>query len=382
MRRRSARIYLVRYLAVGCFIAASAQGGSWYGQSQSDQQPGPKPNVGETTIAPKKIEPAPATAPEAKKPERINPNDIYTLSTSTNLVNLDVMIKDNNGNPISGFGRKNFRVFDDGVQQTVSNFGTVEAPITLTMLIEFTSKQWQYLYLALEDAYQFLNFIQPKDWVAVVSFDMKPQMISDFTQDRSEVKGALDQLRIPGFAEVNLYDGLAWTIDRMKDVQGRKAILLVATGCDTFSKLNYDQFLKIVKASDTAIYPVSIMEMLAVRYGDNIPCGPGTGGFGSSMNAIMARNALTTIANDSGGQAYFPRFDAELPSAYEQVAGQLRTQYSLGFIPTNPAKDGRYHKLKVEVVDESGNPLRIPDKKGKPIKYRVVSREGYYAPKS
>jgi len=104
--------------------------------------------------------------------------------------------------------------------------------------------------------------------------------------------------------------------------------------------------------------------------------------YGFGMTAIEAKNQLNYIAQYSGGQAYFPRFDGELPEIYQQIAGQLRTQYSLGFIPANPTKDGRYHKLKVELVDDSGNPLRIPDKKGKPIKYRVASREGYYAPKS
>jgi len=351
-------------------ITAAALDGPWFAQSQSDQQQsGPKPNVDETVLAPKKT--APSAAPAEKKPERINPNDIYTLSTSTNLVNLDVMVKDNNGNPISGLGRKNFKVFDDGVEQSISNFGTGEAPMTVTLLIEFSNKYWAFLYQALQDAYTFLNFIQPKDWVAVVSFDMKPQILSDFTQDRSEVRGALDQLRIPGFSETNLYDALAFTIDRMKDAQGRKAILVICTGIDTFSKLTYPEMLKISKASDTAIYPVSILEWLSVRIGGRM-----------DFTADQARNQLNYIAQYSGGQAYYPRFDAELPEIYQQIGGQLRTQYSLGFIPSNAAKDGRYHKLKVALIDDSGNPLRIPDKKGKPIKYRLLARDGYYAPKS
>ena len=98
----------------------------------------------------------------------------------------------------------------------------------------------------------FSSFIKPKDWVAVVDFDMKPHITQDFTQNRYEVKGALDTLRIPGFSEINLYDALAFTIDRMKEVQGRKAILAIVTGFDTFSKLTYDQMLKIAKNSDTA----------------------------------------------------------------------------------------------------------------------------------
>ena len=339
-------------------------------QAQDQQQrpsTGPKPDVGETVIVPKKAQPAPAK-PE-NKPEKINPNDIYTITTSTNLVNVDVMVTDKNGNPIASLGRTNFKVYDDGVPQAVTNFGAAEAPMTVCLMVEFANNWWPFLYLALEDSYRFLDFMQPKDWVAVIDFDMKPHILQDFTQDRYEVRGALDTLRIPGFSEINLWDALAYTIDRMKDIKGRKAIVVVCTGFDTFSKLTYDQALKIARASDTAIYPVSILEFVTVRRGDTI-------------DTLQARNALNTIAKYSGGQAYFPRFEGEIPSIYQQVAGQLRTQYSLGFIPTNPSKDGRFHKLKIDLVDEQGNALRITDQKGKQVKYRVVSRDGYYAPKS
>ncbi len=357
------------WLVAGLALAFSGLGQSSSPQSQGEQQPstGPKPSVGETVLVPKKTQPAPA-APE-KKVEKINPNELYSLSTTTNLVNVDVTVVDKGGNPIPSLGKKNFRLSDDGVPQSVTNFGTAEAPMTITMLIEFSNKWWGFLYLALRYGYEFINSIQPKDWVAVVDFDMKPHILTDFTQDRYEVRGALDQLRIPGFSEINLYDALAFTLDRMKDIQGRKAILVICTGFDTFSKLTYDQILKIVKNSDTVIYPISIEEFMSVRSGDNI-------------NTLQARNTLDYIAKYSGGQAYFPRFEAELPGIYQQIAGQLRIQYSLGFVPSNPAKDGKFHKLKVDLVDEQGNPLRVVDQKGKQVKYRIIAREGYYAPKS
>ena len=150
----------------------------------------------------------------------------------------------------------------------------------------------RFLYLALRYAYNYLQFIQPKDWTAVVSFDLKPQILTDFTQDRSQVSGALDMLRIPGFSEIYLYDALAFTLDRMKDIKGRKAILLICTGFDTFSKLTYDQILKIVSSSDTVIYPVSILEFLTVRSlreTISTPCRHATNS--------------TLIAKYSGGQA-------------------------------------------------------------------------------
>ncbi len=343
-----------------------------FGQAQEQQQPateGPNRGVGETVLVPKRTEPARRTQPETKKPEKINPDEVFTLSTATNLVNVDVLVLDNNNNPIPNLTRGHFKVFDDGDPQTITNFATAEAPMTICMLIEFSNKWWGFLYLALRDAYQFVQVIQPKDWVAVVSFDMNQQILQDFTQNRYEVRQALDRLRIPGFSEINLYDALAFTIDRMKDIQGRKAILVICTGYDTFSKLNYGEMLKIAKASDAAIYPISILEFLTVRYGD-------------SINTLQARNALTTIAKYSGGQAYFPRFEAALPGIYEQISNQLRFQYSLGFVPSNPSNDGKFHKLKVDLVDEQGKRLTITNQKGKKIKYRVVARQGYYAPKS
>ena len=382
MAARTPKFLLVLALAAaGCLVLMSsipswsAQSQDQQPQSQAQQQPppesGPKPDVGETVLVPKKTPAAPAL-PE-KKPEKFNPNETFTLSTTTNLVNLDVMVLDKDGNPVPNLGKKNFMVYDDNVPQTLSNFGRSEAPMTVCLLVEFRNHRyyWQFLALAVEYAYQFLKVIRPQDWVAVVSFDLKPDILTDFTQNRSEVTAALNTLRIPGFSEANLFDALAFVLDRMKDIHGRKSIVVICTGIDTFSKLTFDQARKIVKASDTTIYPVSIMEFMSVRSPsfDNI-------------NSMQARNELTTLATDSGGQAYFPRFEQDLPSVYQQITEQMRQQYSLGFVPSAPVKDGRFHKLKVQLVDDQGNPLRIVNEKGKQVKYRVVARDGYYAPKS
>lgn len=334
---------------------------------QDQQQQGPVQQPGEVVL-PKNNNQEPAPAP--KKPEKINPNQVYTLSTTTNLVNLNVLVEDNDGDPIKNLQKDNFRVYDDGVQQTITNFGAVQSPMTVCMVVEFSNEWWPLLYQALESAYSFVNFMRPNDYVAVVTFDLKPHILTDFTHDRSQVLGALQELQFPGFSEIDLYDALAFTINRMKDVQGRKAILAIVSGYDTFSKLTYDQMLKIAKASNTPIYPVSILEWLAVRMPN-----------GYNINYWQARNGLDYIAKYSGGQAYFPRFEGALPGIYRQIEEQLRSQYSLGFSPTDAEKNGKYHKLKVELLDGQGNPLRIINQKGKSVKYRLVFRQGYYAPK-
>ena len=375
MKSKNTKRYLPITLVVGVVgvLVLASFPPKWFAQPQEpsptgqQQTSGPQPDVGETVLVPKKTRP---TAPQPeKKPEKINPNDIYTLSTTTNLVNVDVMVVDNNGSPLQNLGKKNFQLYDDGVPQAITNFGTGEAPMTICMLIEFSNRWWPFLVVALRYSYAFLDVIHPKDWVAVVAFDLKTEILTDFTQDRSEVRAGLDQLRIPGFSEYNLYDALAFVLDRMKEVHGRKAVVAVVSGMDSFSKLTYDQCLKIVRASDTPIYPISILEFITIRTDENI-------------TTLQAQNALKTIASYSGGQAYFPRFEQEVPSDYQQIAQQLRMQYSLGFVPTNATKDGRFHKLKVEVVDDQGNPLQIFNEKGKKMKYHVVARDGYYAPKS
>jgi VWFA-related protein len=384
-KKRYGSITLV-VLVVGLLLLASFPP-KWFAQppapAQSGQEPssGPQPDVGETVLIPKKTAPnttQPATVQPQNKPEKINPNEVYTLSTTTNLVNVDVMVVDSNGSPLKNLEKKNFQLYDDGVPQAITNFGTGEAPMTICMLIEFANRSWGYLALALRYSYDFLNTIHPKDWVAVVSFDLKPQIITDFTQDHQEVRAGLDQLRIPGFRESNLYDALAFVLDRMKEVHGRKAILAVVTGVDTFSKLTYDQSLKIAKASDTPIYPISILEFMSVRSHSM----SGRVGNISGIDILQAENALKTIASYSGGQAYFPRFEQDVPGDYQQIAEQLRTQYSLGFVPTNATRDGQFHKLKVQVVDDQGNPYEFFDQKGKKVKYHIVARDGYYAPKS
>lgn len=374
---------LFRHLTVAAsagvllFLALGASAGPQ--QDEAPNSPGPDRGVGDTVLVPKKTPPpspgsaAPGsdTQPATKKPEKIDPNEVFTLTTSTNLVNVDVLVVDKDGNPISGLKKANFKLADEGVPQSITNFATGDAPMTVCLVIEYSNKYWVFLYKTLQFSAEFVRVMEPKDWVAVVTFDLNQTILTDFTQSRQEVLQAINMLHFPGFSETNLFDSLAFTIDRMKDIQGRKAIVVVCTGIDTFSKLTYDQTLKLVRNSDTTIYPISILEWADVRMAA-----------GTGITGAQARATLTYISKYSGGQAYFPRFEQDLPSIYEQIAQQLRSQYSLGFIPTNSTRDGKFRKIKIDLVDERGNPLIVSNEKGKNVKFKVVSREGYYAPKS
>jgi VWFA-related protein len=291
-------------------------------------------------------------------------------------VNLDVLVTTKDGQFIPNLKKDNFKIFEDGQPQTISNFNQSAAPITAVLLVEYASTNYNYMYEALNASYNFAATLKPDDWIAVVSYDMRPQILTDFTQDKRAVLGALNTLRIPGFSERNLFDALYDTIDRIENLEGRKYIILVSTGRDTFSKLNLDQILKKLKTTQNiTIYAVSIgralREMMEARMG--------TGGGLITTDWLQADNQMNTFAHMTGGRAYFPRFDGELPEIFHDIGSDIRNQYTIAYHPTNPKLDGSYRKLKVELVAPDGGPLKVKDQKGKDVKFQIYARDGYTA---
>jgi VWFA-related protein len=362
-------------------LTAQDQSGPDTGQKQEapPEAGGPQTDVGPYAIPKKKDEPPPPPPPE--KPKKVEGMPDYSIRVDVPLVNVDVLVTTKDGQFIPGLKKDNFRVMEDGVQQSVTNFNISEAPITAVLLIEFASTNYSFMAEALNASYSFANSLKKNDWVAVISYDMKPHILADFTQDKQTVYGALNQLRIPGFAETNLFDALYDTLDRVAQIEGRKYVVLVTTGVDTFSKLNLDQITKKIKATpDVTIFPVSVG--FAVReYCESHSCGY-THGMGipvDRMDYLQGDNEMRTFANLTGGRAYFPRFQAELPQIFHDISGDIRNQYNLAYHPTNPKLDGTYRKLKVDVIGPDGSPLKVKDQKGKDVKFVVVAREGYTA---
>lgn len=333
---------------------------------------GPQTDVGPYAIPKKKEEPPP---PPPEKPKKIEGMPDYSIKVDVPLVNLDVLVTTKDGQFIPGLGKGNFKILEDGVEQKVTAFNQSEAPITAVMLIEFASTNYNYMYDALNASYTFASGLKKEDWVAVVSYDMKPQILVDFTQDKRAILGALNMLRIPGFSERNLFDALFDTLDRVDRIEGKKYIILVSTGRDTFSKLNLDQILKKVKSTkDTTIYSVSIGRELREWLEAH-----GYAGGITTIDWVQADNQLSTFAHLTGGRFYNPRFEGELPGIFHDIAADIRNQYTISYHPTNTKLDGTYRKLKVELQAPDGGPLKIRDQKGKDVKYIVYARDGYTA---
>jgi VWFA-related protein len=376
-------ILVLGWLAAGS-LSAPAQDTSQAAPANPNKQDappeagGPQNDVGPYAI-PKKKEEAPPPPPE--KPKKIEGMPDYSIQVDVPLVSLDVLVTSKDGQVIPGLRKENFRVFEDGVEQKVTNFNQSEAPITAVLLVEFASTNYYFMVDALNASYAFANTLRKDDWVAVISYDMKPQILADFTQDKRAVYAALNQLRMPGFAETNMFDALFDTLDRVDRIEGRKYVILVTTGVDTFSKLNLDQTLKKVKSTkDVTIYPISVG--FAVRnYCEVHHCGY-THGIGipvGDMDYLQGDNELRTFASLTGGRAFFPRFQGELPEIFNEIGADVRNQYSISYHPTNIKLDGTYRKLKIELQAPDGGPLKVRDQKGKEVKTVVYARQGYTA---
>jgi VWFA-related protein len=340
---------------------------------------GPETDGGPYAIPKKKDEPPPA--PPAEKPKKIEGLPDYSIRVNVPLVEIPVSVTTKDGQFISSLQKDNFRVYEDGVPQTISNFAVSQAPITALLLVEFASTNYAFVIDALRASYSFASTLKKDDWVAVVSYDIKPQTLVDFTQDKRAIVDALNQLRAPGFAETNLFDALYDTLDRMDRVEGHKYIILVSTGFDSFSKINLDQITKKIKSThDVTIFPISVGWLARERYEAAGRAAPhGLGIPISQIDYLQADNELQTFARLTGGRFYQPRFEAEYPEVFHDIIGEIRNQYELFFHPTNPKLDGTYRKLKIDVVAPDGGTLKVRDQKGKDVRYVVIAREGYTA---
>ena len=371
-------------ILVGSVLASSVaqdQGSSPppKGQEPPDAAGGPQSDVGPYAIPRKKDEPPPQ--PRTEKPKKIEGMPDYSIRVDVPVVEVPVMVTTKDGQFISNLKKENFRISEDGSPQAISNFTISEAPITAVLLVEFAAGDYYFMSDILHASYSFVNTLKKDDWLAVISYDMKDYILADFTQDKKEAYGALNQLRIPGFSETNLFDALYDTLDRVDRIEGHKYVILITTGVDTFSKLNLDQITKKIKTTkDVTIFPISVGWAIreyfdarggAAPHGMGIPVG--------QMDYLQADNEMNTFARLTGGRAYFPRFQAEFPEIFHQIGGDIRNQYSIAYHPTNPKLDGTYRKLKVDVVAPDGGTLKIKDQKGKDLKYLVIAREGYTA---
>ena len=324
---------------------------------------------------------------EEKKVDKSQPT--ATINIDTNIVNVEaVVFNKKTGAVIQGLKKENFEIYEDGVKQEIENFSTPDAPVTMVLLLEY-SKLIDLLGLPaggyyeygrveiLRPASEFVSrFVQPKDFISIVAYDIRPTPIVDFTDDRNKLIQAVNLLmrNNPAFSESNLFDALNFVLrggvgdsvvlednksekseySGLYEVNARTAILLVGSGLDTFSKINLDQARKIVENSGVPIYVIGTGNLFLKMY-DNGALDPGRGGVMFNgiqidrMTLLQAQNQLKTFADTTGGR-YFPvTFAGEIPSVLQSISALVRNQYSMGYTPNNTRREGKRRKIQVKV---------------------------------
>ncbi len=359
-------------------------------QPQQPQQPdtaspdsgGPASDSGPIVVPKKKEQPAedtapPPTAPAAPKlktPEGMPPISLH-VDVPEVTVDVGVLLQKTH-QFVPGLKPTNFRVYEDGKEQKVIGFKRIEAPITALLICEFAATNYQFIYDMRNAAFAFAQQLRPQDYVAMMTFDMRTQIVTDFTQDKRQLLQDINNLRIPGFSERNVFDALYEGLDRLSRIDGQKYIILIASGRDTFSKITLDKILdKVKKTPDVTIFTISTGAVARI-----MAEGRGRGGFGGpEIDYLQADNQMQTFARMTGGMSFQPRFVTEMPEDFSVINQAIRSKYELIYHPSNAKQDGSFRKLQVELVDDEGHPLQIQDEKHKPLKYDLQYRNGYRA---
>jgi VWFA-related protein len=340
--------------------------------TQTPDSGGPTVDNGPIVIPKKKQSDEPPAPAAPEQPKVKNPNGAtFSIRVDVPLVNLDVsVILDKTHQFVPGLKSGNFLVLEDGVEQKVDTVRMAQTPITAVMLLEFAANSWYVINDMRNASISFFNSLRPDDYVAVMTYDLQTHILSDFTNNKQVIAQSINSLTIPGFSDTDMFDALYETLDRTSRIEGRKYIILIGTGRDTFSKLTLDKMLAKIKATpNITIFTIGTGAMLNQF---------GSGGI-RELDYLQAQNQLKTFAAMTGGLSFSPIFQGELSDDFAQINNSIRNQYLLTYRPTNPVNDGTYRKIKVILVDNEGHPLLMQDEKGKPLKYSVIARDGYKA---
>jgi VWFA-related protein len=362
--------------------AAPQQPSTTPAQPQPDAQVpdagGPGGDNGSIAIPRKPVDAAPPPPPPP--PAVKNPSELSNLSLRVNVpvVAVDVGVwLEKTHEFVPNLQEANFRVWEDGQPQQITSFHRTQAPITALLLCEFAATNYNFIYDMRNAAYSFAQQLRPDDYIAVMTYDLHTQILTDFTKDKRVVDQSLNSLVIPTWRDTNLFDALYEALDRMTRIEGHKYIILISSGRDTFSKITLDKTLaKIRQTPDVTIFSIGTGQAARIMG----RAGQGGGVFAPrEIDYLQADNQLTSFARMTGGGAYFPRFVGEMPDIFHEINAAIRNQYVLTYRPTNDKQDGSYRKIHVELVDNEGHTLRMQDEKQHPLKYDVVARDGYRA---
>ncbi|NNE99982.1 MAG: VWA domain-containing protein [Pyrinomonadaceae bacterium] len=284
------------------------------------------------------------------------------IKIDTNLVALPVSVLDRNGRFVVGVDQSEFSVYDNGVEQTIEYFVTVEKPFTVVLLLDVSPSTHFEIEQIQRAAYTFVNQLRADDKVMVVAFDYGYQLLVQPTSDRNKIRDAIYRARF-GYG-TSLYEAVSNTIKReLNRVEGRKAVVLFTDGVDTSSsRASYRTTIKEVEEVDALFYPIRYNTYNSfvggvrstnrsnVRAGNNVGRRGATGAGTSRAEYSRGKSYLSALAHSSGGRIFEADTTANLDSAFRNIAEELRKQYWIGYYPEDVGRKGEIRNVRVRIT--------------------------------
>jgi VWFA-related protein len=307
------------------------------------------------------------------------------ISVDVDRVDVGVVVTDSRGQLVEGLHRADFHVFDNGIEQPITDFLNVDEPAQVLLLIEAGPAVYLLEGGHLEAVQALLDGLSPSDRVAIVRYNIAPELILDFTPDKLVAAGALGQLRFNlGFGQLNLASSLSTALDWLARVPGKKSLVLLSTGVDTSPPVAAQNLLARLKSTD--------VRLLAISLGGELRAAPSVETKRSKKDQpasdkaqaaaeifALADEELESLAASNGSRAYFPRTTKDFADVFTQIAQLVRHEYDLAFIP--PTHDAKLHSIEVHVTisPAASSPSATSDTPPAPA-YRVDHRQAYVAP--
>lgn len=301
-----------------------------------------------------------------------------TFTPSTRIVTAKVHVEDPNGYFLPNLRPEHFAVYEDGVRQKNVNVQIERSPATMALMLEYGGR-YRELNKTLarevpEIGRQFLQTIGQHDKVAIFKYSSKLETLVDFDRAQQPLDQPFDTLnQEPESSEVNFYDSLAEVLNRMRSMPERKAIIVVSSGVDTFSKTTFAQVLEAARSAAVPIYIISLshlMELEADTYGTTAPF--------ARVNWKAAEKQMETLAKASGGRAYVVDSEVQVPGIYDDIMENLRVRYVITYVSSNTNTTGPPRNIRIDLIDPTtAGTLKIHDAAGKVIPAKVFVQATY-----
>jgi Ca-activated chloride channel family protein len=304
-----------------------------------------------------------AAAPSAPSPKQTTPQTSATpgdrqrpsFRSGIDIVSLSVTVTDGSNHYVTDLDQGDFSVFEDGVKQAVSFFSRRQQPIALSLLLDSSASMEQHITTLQAAATNFVKRLKPNDIAQIIDFDSRVEIRQGFTGNQPDLQAAIEQTNAGG--STSLHNAIYIALKELRKVRAvneedvrRQALIVFSDGEDTSSLVSFEEVLDLAKRSETAIYAI------ALRGADT-----------QAKGFREAEFVMRTLAQETGGRAFFPARIDDLAGVYSQIADELASQYTIGYTSGNQRRDGAWRRVVVQVARPSITPR---------------AKKGYYAPTS